>query len=116
MVKTFRYLFLALLAIVLLTVASANREVVALRLLPTEVDTFLGIGWTIELPLFLVIFAGILAGLAVGFVWEWLREARMRTEASQHRRQVGQLEREVTKLRAEKGDKPDEILALLDGR
>ena len=32
----------------------------------------------LELPLFLVIFGGIVAGLLIGFVWEWFREHKHR--------------------------------------
>jgi lipopolysaccharide assembly protein A len=116
MLRALRYIFFALLGVALLAVASANRGTVTLRLLPEEMDRFFGVGWTVDLPLFLVIFAGILAGLLIGFVWEWFREARIRAEASQHRRKVGHLEREVSRLRDAKGEKTDDVLALLDGK
>jgi uncharacterized integral membrane protein len=116
MLKALRYSFLAVLGLGLLAVASANRAPVMLRLLPEEFDPFLGRAWVVELPLFLVIFAGILAGLLIGFVWEWFREAGIRAEASQHRRRVGHLEREVSRLKEQKGEGKDEVLALLDGR
>lgn len=116
MLRTLRYLFLGCLAIALLAVASANRAPVVLRLLPEDMARFLDFSWAIELPLFLVIFAGILVGLFVGFVWEWFREASLRSEASQHRRRVGHLEREVSRLRDEKGEGKDDVLALIDGR
>lgn len=114
MLKALRYIFLGILAIALLGVASANRAPVTLRLLPDELDVFLGIGWSIELPLFVAIFAGILAGLAIGFAWEWFREAKIRAEAGQHKRQVGNLEREVSRLRAVKAEPGDDVLALLE--
>lgn len=115
MIRWARYLFLLVLAIVLLTLAGANREPVELSLLPPEMDRFLGIGWRLQLPLFLVIFAAILAGLALGFVWEWLRESRHRSDARTHRRQVGRLEREVARLGGHKAP-ADEVLSLLDGK
>ena len=76
MLRMLRLLFLALLGIVLIAVASANRDLITLRLLPEELDQFLGIGWSLEVPLFLAIFAGIVAGLGIGFVWEWFREGK----------------------------------------
>ena len=45
--------------------------------------------------LFLVIFAGIVAGLLIGFVWEWLREHRFRSTAARERRERERLEREI---------------------
>lgn len=116
MLRFLRLVFLAILAIVLVAVASANRDTVILRLLPEEMDAYLGVHWSLELPLFLVIFAGIVAGLAIGFVWEWFREAKHRSALSQHKRDAGRLEHEVSRLRAEKAEPEDEVLALLEGK
>lgn len=109
-----RYLFLACLALGLLTVALANRGPVMLRLLPDDMGSVLGLTWTIEMPLFLVIFGGIVAGLLIGFVWEWFREHKHRASAAEKGRALAVLEREVTKLRATTDKPKDEILALLD--
>lgn len=77
-----RYAFLASLAIVLISVAMANRATVTLQLLPDQLAELSGLTHSIELPLFIVIFGGIVAGLLIGFVWEWLREFRHRATAS----------------------------------
>lgn len=114
MLKAVRYVFLGCLAVALLAVASANRQVVTLRLLPEEMDRFFGWGWSVDLPLFLILFGFILVGLLVGLIWEWMREAKMRAEAGQHRRKVGLLERELGQLRAAKDGPQDEVLALLE--
>ena len=112
-----RYAFLGALAVALISVAMANRGSVELRLLPDELATPLGLGWSVELPLFLVIFAAIIAGLLLGFVWEWLREHKHRAEASRKKGEVQQLKREVSRLKGSGAGKPgeaDEVLALLD--
>ncbi len=112
-----RYLklaFLVVVGILLLTVLLANREIVTLRLLPAEMGTFLGLSWAIRLPLFLVVVGGVVAGLLIGFVWEWLREHKHRAAAAQARREAARLEREVSKLRAAQPDPQDEVLALLE--
>lgn len=114
MLRNLKYLFLGILGLVLLTVALANRAPVTLRLLPEGTGDFLGLGWAIEMPLFLVIFAGILAGLLIGFVWEWFREAKQRAEASRKTRELAKLEREVSQLRKDKAEPKDEVLALLE--
>lgn len=114
MIRYAKYLFLGILGLCLLTLALANRSSVTLRLLPEEVGAFLGFSGTINLPLFLVVFAGIIIGLLIGFVWEWLREHKHRAAASTAKRQAAKLEREVVKLREEKDDPEDEILALLE--
>ena len=114
MIRTLRYVFLFALAIVLLTVALANRAPVSLRLLPDDVGTFLGLGGAVELPLFLVIFGGIVAGLLIGFVWEWFRESKHRKNSSTKTREVSRLERELAVLRDTKPEQHDDVLALLD--
>lgn len=116
MFRYLRYLLLALLAVVLLTVAMANRELVTVQLLPGDMGHFAGLTWTLELPLFLVIFGGIMAGLLIGFFWEWARETKHRSAASTRSREVARLEREVTRLRDGKPEHQDDVLALLDAR
>ena len=114
MIRYLRYVVLAVLAIVLLTVAMANRATVTLRGLPDDLAALLGFGGQIELPLFLVIFGGIIAGLLIGFLWEWLREHKHRVTASTKARDVSRLERELAVLRDGSGTPKDDILALLD--
>jgi uncharacterized integral membrane protein len=113
--RTIRYVFLAALAVALITIALANRSVITLNLLPSELAEYLGVGYSISLPLFIVIFGAIVSGLLIGFVWEWMREYKHRAAASKHRREKHQLEREVSKLKVDKAkSEGDEVLALLD--
>lgn len=114
MIRLLRYALLGVVGLVLLAVASANRAPVTLRLLPEEMDLFFGLGWVADVPLFLVIFAGVLIGLALGFIWEWLREAGVRGDAMRQRQKVGQLERELTRLRGDTPADKDDVLALLE--
>jgi uncharacterized integral membrane protein len=115
MLKFLRLLFLAAVGLVLVTVAFANRAPVTLRLLPEDMALFLNMTQTVELPLFLVIFGGIVAGLLIGFVWEWFREMKHRAAASQHRREAAALEREVKRLKARTAEPPqDDVLALIE--
>lgn len=109
-----RYAFLAILGICLIAVALANREPVTLRLLTDELASLTGISTTLTLPLFLVIFGGIVAGVLIGFVWEWFREHKHRAEAVQQRREKEQLAKEVGRLRKKDADPQDEVLALLE--
>jgi lipopolysaccharide assembly protein A len=117
MIRYLRLLVIALLGLSLLIVALANRELVELRLLPGDLAALTGFTWAMRLPLFLVIFGGIVAGVLIGFVWEWLRETRIRSTASAKAREVARLERELALLRDQKGEAPkDEVLALLEKR
>ncbi|MEM6826154.1 MAG: DUF1049 domain-containing protein [Pseudomonadota bacterium] len=109
-----RYLFLAILAICLLTVALANRSLVTLNLFPDEIAEFAGIAPTITLPVFIVIFAGIVAGLLIGFVWEWLREHKYRSVAVTERRERVRLEHEVKELKGPEPTGGQDIIAILD--
>ncbi len=109
-----RYAFILALAVCLLTIAMANRGSVTLHLLPEELAGFALLPNTLELPLFVVIFGGIVAGLLIGFVWEWFREHRIRAQAVRAHRDVKKLEREVVRLKGDKADDKDEILALLE--
>lgn len=109
-----RYAFLAALAIVLVSVSLANRGAVELRLVPEALTELVGQDWVISLPLFVVVLGSIAAGLVIGFVWEWLREHKHRREATVKAREVSKLEREVTRLKEQRPEKRDEILAILD--
>ena len=117
MIRYLRLLLLALLGLVLLTVALANRAPVPVRLLPDDMAALTGLTWAMELPLFLVIFASIIAGVLIGFVWEWFREHGHRATASQKSREVTRLERELAVLKDSTSvPTRDEVLALLDKR
>lgn len=114
MIRLLRYLVLAVVALVLVVLALANRNIVELHLLPAAVGDFIGQDWTLRLPLFLVIFGGILAGVLLGFVWEWLRARRTRVSGQAAQKQLRKIERAAAKT-GTAADKPrDEVLALLD--
>lgn len=109
-----RYLILAAIAVCLVTVALANREMVTLNLLPEQVSQLLGFGQSVTLPLFLVILGGVVVGLLLGFVWEWLREHKHRAEAARQRREKEKLAREVTRIKHDRPGATDDVLALLE--
>ena len=114
MTRYLRYVFLAGLGLCLLTVALANRAPVAVKALPPDLAALVGFDWQIELPLFAVIFGGIIAGLLIGFVWEWFREMKHRSTASAKSREVARLERELAVMRDSTSVPKDDVLALLD--
>lgn len=109
-----RYICITVFAVALIAIALANRSPVTLKMLPEEIAGMFAVAPTVELPLFLVIFAGILTGLLVGFVWEWMREYAVRAENARNAREVRRLEREVKRLKSEKHEGKDEVLVLLD--
>ena len=112
--RTIRFAFLAILGLALIAVAFGNREFVTLRILPSELDAIVGFSWTIDLPLFIVVFASIIAGLIIGFIWEWIRESTLRSTAAKHKSEAHELKREVRKLKTEPTELKDEVLMLLE--
>ena len=112
-----RYLKWALLGVVacaLVVVALANPTPVTLRWLPDIFAKALGLPNLVIVPLYLVIFGGIVAGFVIGYLIEWVREHKTRVEASRAKRDAVQLEREVQKLRAQDTSAQDDVLALLE--
>ncbi|EEW26842.1 LapA family protein [Rhodobacter ferrooxidans] len=116
--RLLRYAFLAVVAIVLVTVAMANRGPVPVTALPPDIADVLGRNWSLELPLYLVIFAGMVVGLLIGFVLEWFREHKFRSRANAKTREAARLERELSQVRGgtAKPAVQDEVLTLLSGQ
>ncbi len=114
MMRYLRYAFLAILGIVLVSVSLANREAVELTLMPQAFADLVGFNFSIALPLFIVVLGGVVAGLVIGFLWEWLREHKHRRDATVKTSEVRKLEREVQKLKKKQNEGKDEVLALLD--
>ncbi len=109
-----RYVFWAFVGLVLIVVALANRGPVNLNIVPDELAGFLPFSNAYSLPLFLVILGSILAGLLIGFVWEYIREFKQRADAAKRKRELNRLEREVQGLREKTGEGKDDVLALLE--
>jgi uncharacterized integral membrane protein len=117
MIRYLRLLFLGLVGLFLLTVAMANRAPVTVQLLPADLAALTGLTWAANVPLFVVIFGGIIVGVLIGFVWEWFREHGHRATASQKSREVTRLERELAVLKdANSVPAKDDVLALLEKR
>ena len=101
---------------ILILIGLANRDVVTVRAMPEALGDLLGLSPDIQLPLFVVIFIGVGVGLMIGFLWEWVREHRIRADARGKAREVESLRREVEQLRgAAAGAKSDDdVLAILE--
>ena len=112
--KYIKYLFLAAIALALVLLALANRDPVTLTVLPHDLAEWVNWNVSITLPLFIVLLGGIVAGLLIGFVWEWFREHKQRAEAKANRKERDQLAREVPALKGDTNRGRDEVLALLE--
>ena len=115
--KTIRYAFWAIVAVCLILVGLANRGMVTVRAMPEALGNLVGLSPDVNLPLFMVIFISVGAGLLIGFLWEWVREHRVRAEARARAREVSALRSEVATLRSTAADPKDgdDVLAILDG-
>ena len=109
-----RFILLAIIGVVLVAVALANSETVMLRVLPEAMAGFMGISWTVRLPMFVVILLALGAGLLIGFVWEFAREHKHRVAARTERRQREALERDIKASGTPRQDRGDDIIALLE--
>ncbi|MBQ2260048.1 MAG: LapA family protein [Loktanella sp.] len=114
--KTIRYAFWAIVALCLILIGLANRDPITLRAMPDALSDLLGISPVVTVPLFVAIFIGVGAGLAIGFLWEWVREHRIRVEARKKAREAANLRRELQQLRgaAAGATSDDDVLALLE--
>ncbi len=113
--RLIKYVILGILAICLVVVALANRELMTVQLLPDELSRLVGLQWQITLPAFVILMVAGVIGLLLGFVWEWVREHKHRATAVTERRERQRLEQEVRKV-APPAKSGDDVLAILDGQ
>lgn len=115
--KYIRYALLAAVLLFCVTLALANRSPVTLALWPETMSAFLGFGYSVTLPLFVIVGGAAGLGLVFGLIWEWLREHSQRAEAATLRREVAQLRTDpaTPTAAATPATKPrDQVLAILD--
>lgn len=118
--RAIRLFLLFLLAIVLIFIALANRDLITVSLVPGGLAPAFGGQWSMTMPVFLALFLAMIFGMVVGLVWEWLREAGHRAEARARTREIERLSRELDTLRRGRADAAapartpeDEVLAIL---
>lgn len=109
-----RYLVLAAIALALIVLGYANRDPVTLNLLPETLAAYMPVSEGLTLPLFVVILGSVVAGLVLGFVWEWLREHKHRSEAARRKAEAERLAREVDSLKSAREKQRDDVLAILE--
>ncbi|QQA42327.1 LapA family protein [Pelagovum pacificum] len=109
-----RYAFWAIVGLCLIVLSLANRELVELQALPSALADLAGVSPTVQIPLFVAILLGVALGLVIGLIWEWIREYKHRAAVSRKDREAKALQREVDRLKAEKHEGKDEVLALLE--
>lgn len=108
--RTVRLVILVLLLVVLMILMAANWTPIELRLAPPQL--FPGLPVLSAVPLALVIVAALLAGILIGLLMEFAREAKDRRKLSEKRRQVNELRDENARLVKRLETQGDEIGAL----
>ncbi len=86
--KLVSWAFLALLAIIVITLSVGNKDAVTFSLFPLP--------FVMDIPLYLLILGGALIGLVLGAFRTWLSDGKLR-------REVRELKRENTKLQGDLG-------------
>ena len=87
-----------------------------IRILPSELEGFLGGGMILSIPIFVLFLCGVIFGPFVGFVWEWIREMKHRSASSRKSKELAKVENELSQLKRESGQNEDEILLLLNNK
>ncbi|WP_439560157.1 lipopolysaccharide assembly protein LapA domain-containing protein [Roseinatronobacter sp.] len=117
MLTYLRYAILTIIALVLLTIALANRTVVTVQLLPDTLAGVTGFNLSVTLPLFIILGLAIGFGLLLGFVWEWVREHGYRSEAARARREAQALRADLQRVETiAPQTRKDDVLAVLEAR
>ncbi|RED14125.1 LapA family protein [Pontivivens insulae] len=109
--RVLKICLLAVLALIMILIAIANREPVVVELLPSQLGFVTS--WQREIPLFLVMFGMAIGGFVLGWSWEWLRETKTAMIARRRRKEIERLEGELAQLRQDSGTQEDDVLALL---
>ena len=87
-----------------------------IRILPSELEGFLGDGMIFSIPIFVLFLCGVIFGLFVGFVWEWIREMKHRSDSSRKTKELAKVENELNQLKRDSGQNDDEVLLLLNNK
>ena len=87
-----------------------------IRVLPGELEGFFGGGMIFSIPIFVLFLCGVIFGLFVGFVWEWIREMKHRSASSRKSKELSKVENELSQLKRESGQNEDEIMLLLNNK
>ena len=109
--KIVRALVLIPLAIILISLAVANRQVVTVSFDPFDrVDP----AFSLALPLYVLILALVIAGVILGGVAAWMRQGKWRGRARQAETQARALQLENDQLKRRDGPVPPGIRATVD--
>lgn len=98
MLRFLKLLFLAPIAVLLVLLGVANRQVIAVNLDPFATGAVLP---QIPMPLFVFFFATLAVGIVIGYVAAWLAQGSHRKAERQLRRECARLNGECDRLKAQ---------------
>ena len=97
MIRFLKSLVLLPVAAIVILLAVANRAPVRLSFDPFSADAPV---FSVDLPLYAILFGAVAMGIVVGGIFTWLGQGTTRAKVRPHRREAAQYEREATRLRA----------------
>lgn len=100
------------IAILVISFAVANRRWVTLSLDPFSQEAP---KLSMDLPLWLLFFLGILVGLIIGWVGSWFAQGKHRKAARDARAEAGAMQAELAELRKERQGRERQDIQPLDG-
>ena len=108
-----RLIVMVPIGLALLLLALANRKLVALSFDPFGGDSP---SLTLDLPLFVIIFLSVIAGVLIGGIALWVGQGRHRRSARVLKREADRLRREADALKANVSQQTGVPMALLGRR
>jgi len=112
-VKIISWSFIAILAIIIVTLSISNKGPVAFSLFPLPFE--------IEVPLFTLILGGGFIGILLGSIRTWISDGKTRQENRENKQEVLRLKGELARLEKERadlnssiGDDADHLLKITD--
>ena len=113
MLKKLITVFITLpIAIILIVLSVANRGPVAVTLDPFNPGNP---ALTFELPLFLVVFIALMAGVVVGGIATWLKQGRDRKSARREKGRAEEIRAEADALKKERAELRNEVAVTPSG-
>lgn len=108
--RTIKSVLLIVIAVIVMLVMAANMASVELNLLPRALAAG---GWSIKAPLAGVIVVSVLTGILLGFLIEYLREAKHRRRLGENRSEIARLKAENARLSKQAGGHGDDLPGLI---
>lgn len=112
MMRYIRYGIYAIIIILFLAISLSNTQPVNATLTP-EWFPFIG-GLSVTLPFFIFVYVALFMGIALGYLIEYIREARIRRRGNRSQRELKKAQEEIKTLKKKTRQHDDDVLAILE--